>query len=462
MRNTIPLVAFALSFVSLGAHAAEKPNVLFIAVDDLRPALGCFGDVQVKSPNIDRLAADGLIVERAYCNIPVCGASRASLMTSIYPTARRFKNFLTRAAEDTPGASTLPQVFKGNGYATLSNGKVFHHSDDCGEASWAEPAWRPVEGGAAWLDPESGKRLSRRKRGRIYEHPDVEDNAYADGRIAEKTIADLRRLKREGKPFFLACGFFKPHMPFYAPKKYWDLYDRDKLTLADNRYRPKDAPMALRGSGEFRSYYLAGLDPESDAFHRVMRHGYLACVSYVDKLIGDVLAELDRLELRGNTIVVLWGDHGWHLGEHDFWGKHNTMHLALRVPLIIQAPGKPAGRKTSSLVETVDIFPTLCELAGLQTPASVQGRSMVPLLDRPEQPFREHVHSRYGLGDAVVTERYAFTRYSGKGDGTMLYDHRTDPGENLNVAGNPEYRDAVMKMEKLLAARMREARSAKW
>lgn len=285
------------------------------------------------------------------------------------------------------------------------------------------------------------------------------DGAYGDGKVAEKTINDLGRLKKDGKPFFLACGFIRPHLPFYAPKKYWDLYKREDMLLADNRYRPKGAPRELRGSGEFRSYHLAGLDEKSDAFHRVMRHGYLASVSYVDQLVGNVLAELNRLELANNTIVVVWGDHGWHLGEHDFWGKHNTMHLSTRVPLIVTVPGKKGGSSTA-LVETSDLFPTLCELAGLSVPDTVQGRSFVTLFDQPEQAFRENAYSRFGPGDAVITDRYGYTSYKG-GQSEMLYDLEKDPDENENVVKKPAYAATVKDMRRMLEERKREAAGAK-
>ena len=206
--------------------ASAKPNVLFIAIDDLRPELGCFGGKEVRSPHIDKLAAGGMIFTRAYCQVPVCGASRASLMTGLRPTKKRFLNFDTYAERDAPGAMTLPEEFKRNGYHCLSNGKVFHHKDDTAKRSWSEDPWKPSLGGASFLDPKSKSMIGgRKKRGPVWEAPKVGDNAYPDGQIADNTIADLKRMKKSGKPFFIACGFKKPHLPFYAPKKYWDLYD---------------------------------------------------------------------------------------------------------------------------------------------------------------------------------------------------------------------------------------------
>ena len=450
---------FLLCFLLLSFSLyADKPNVLFIAVDDLRIELNCYGDTEVKTPFIDKLAKDAVVFERAYCNIPVCGASRSSLMSGIYPTQKRYKSYTSRIDEDTPGAKTMPQIFKDNGYTTLSRGKILHYSQDSDSVSWSEPAWKPKS--PKWLDPETGKTLSKTKqRGRIYELPDVADNKYRDGMVAEKVIADLRNLKKDGKPFFLACGFVKPHMPFYAPKKYWDLYDRKSIKLADNQHRPKNAPKMLKGSGEFRSYYLDGMDPNSEKFHRVMKHGYLACVSYVDKLIGDILSELEKLELDQNTIIVFWGDHGWHLGEHNFWGKHNTMHHSTQVPLIVKIPGGK-GAKSKALVETVDIFPTLCELAGLNKPMQLQGKSFKELLSKPDADFREFIYSRYGPGDAVVSKDFSFTRFKDKS--IMLYDHSKDPAENNNVAGNPEYSPIIEKMTKQLDDAMAKAKAAKW
>jgi len=377
-------------------------------------------------------------------------------MTGMLPTHDRFVSYDTKAEKDAPGAMTLPEAFKKAGYITISNGKLFHNREDTAQRSWSEPPWQAK--GKPSHDPETTRRLSKTKqRGRIFESPEVPDNAYADGMTAERTIEDLQRLKQSGQPFFLACGFLKPHLPFYAPKKYWDLYDREKIDLADNRQRPENAPAPLKGSGEFRSYHLADFDENSEDFHRMMRHGYLACTSYVDKLTGDVLAELDRLGLAENTIVVLWGDHGFHLGEHNFWGKHNTMHLATRVPLIVKVPGKRAGT-TTSIVETSDIFPTLCALAGLAKPRTVQGRDFTPLLDHPGKPFREAAYSRYMNGEAVITERFSYTSYD-NGKSEMLYDLEKDPGENVNIANKPEYAGTVAKMKKLLNERMTEARN---
>ncbi len=457
--TTLLLAGSLLVALPAAEPPARRPNILFIAIDDLRPELGCYGDSQVKSPNIDRIASQGLLFASAYCQVAVCGASRASLMTSILPTAKRFTIAKSRADEDAPGAATMPQMFKAAGYTTLSNGKVFHNAADTNERSWSEPSWHPKASNGTSLDPASTATRSKDNRARIYESPDVPDNVYADGMVAEKTIADLRRLKADGKPFFLACGFLRPHLPFYAPKKYWDLYDRAKIAIAPNRTRPENAPVGLKRDKEFSFYEFGGYTDSTPEFHAMMRHGYYASVSYSDKLAGDVLAELERLGLADNTIVVIWGDHGWHLGEHDFWAKHNTLYNVARVPLIIKVPGVTTGRRTDAVVASLDIFPTLCALAGVNTPDTIQGQNFAALLRHPEKKFRESVYTRYGRGDAVVTEHMIYTSYGAEGE--MLYDHRTDPQENHNLAGQPAYAADLVRMRGLLKAQMDLAAAAK-
>ena len=449
--NHIKLATFGFA-VALAAtlSAAEQPNILFIAVDDLRPELGCYGAEQIKSPNIDRLAARGLMFNRAYCQVAVCGASRASLMTGIRPTDKRFRGFSARAEKDAPGAMTLPEELRKNGYYTLSNGKVFHHQGDTNERSWCEPAWRPEMYHLDYLDPESESLVGgKENRGPFFESPDVPDSAYPDGQIADKTISDLKRLKEKDQPFFLACGFLKPHLPFYAPKRYWDLYDHEKIVLADNRFKPKNAPKKLNGSGEIHSYGDRNIEFNSDEWHRSCRHGYYACVSYVDAQIGRVLQTLDELGLRDNTIVILWGDHGWHLGEHNFWGKHNVMHLASRTPMMICGPGIAEKQTTDALVEFVDIYPTLVELAGISTEnKGLHGLSFKPLLNQPDQPWKKAAFCRYGSARSVVTKRYNYAEFT-NGE-RMLYDLEKDPDENVNIAENPENKKIIEQLSALL------------
>ena len=428
----------------LSAADSPRPNVLFIAVDDLRPELACYGQQHIHSPNIDRLAKSGVLFQRAYCMVPTCGASRASLMTSIRPARSRFVNHLTWAEKDAPGTTTLNTHFKQNGYYTVSLGKVFHHPTD-NAIGWSEPAWRP-KGASTYRVPENrelheqrSKELGDRGRGPAYESGDVEDNAYADGVLAERAVADLERLAAKDEPFFLAVGFMKPHLPFVAPKKYWDLYDHDQIHLPETYHVPKDAPEeSIHTSGELRSYAgIPAKGPVSDETARNLIHGYYACVSYTDAQIGKLLDKLEQLRLSENTIVVLWGDHGWNLGEHTLWCKHSCYETSMRIPLIVRAPGVNGAQQTAGLTESIDIYPTLCELAGLALPQHLQGRSFVPLLHNPNATWKDAVIGRFTNGDTIRTDQFRFTEYTdGKGQAVakMLYDHESDPQEDVNVA----------------------------
>jgi len=441
--NRLLLLLFVL-LVPIRALADERPNVLFIAVDDLRPELACYGKQQIHSPNIDRLAASGVLFERAYCMVPTCGASRASLMTGIRPARKRFVNYLTWAERDAPGITTFNTQFRKNGYYTVSLGKVFHHPADNAEG-WSERAWRPR--GVPWYRRpenhelhEQRQKQEKRKRGPAWESAGVPDNAYADGVLAERAIADLERLKRKDEPFFLAVGFFKPHLPFIAPEKYWDLYDHEKIQLPNNYHVPQNAPEeSIHASGELRAYAgIPAKGPVSDETARNLIHGYYACVSYTDGLIGKLLDELDRLELTDNTIVVLWGDHGWNLGEHTLWCKHSCYETSMQIPLIVRAPGVNGGQRRSGLVESIDVYPALCELAALPLPEQLQGRSFATLMKEPNAEWKSAAVGRYRNGDTIRTDAFRFTEYTnakGKLTSRMLYDHANDPGENVNVAG---------------------------
>lgn len=440
------LSALTLLFsVSTDTSAAEKPNVLFIAIDDLRPQLGCYGETGMHSPNIDRLASRGVVFNRSYCMVPTCGASRASLFSGLRPARNRFVSYQTRADKDAPDATTLNTHFQNNGYTTVSNGKIFHNAADNAHG-WSEPVWRPNTGGIAYHIPENaalhkkrGKELGSRGRGPAFESADAPDCAYADGMIADKAIADLKRLSRTGQPFFLATGFLKPHLPFVCPKKYWDLYPRESIKLPATYHRPENAPdEAIHTFGEMRSY--AGIPkkgPVDDETALNLIHGYYACVSFTDAQVGRVLDELDRLELADNTIVILWGDHGWNLGEHTLWCKHCCFETSMRAPLIVSAPGVNGGMKTDGLTEFIDIYPSLCDLAGLPKPDHLQGRSFVPLLNKPDMKWKEFAIGRFGNGDTIRTDQYRFTEYTDKKGGAvarMLYDHKHDPREDKNIS----------------------------
>lgn len=455
---------------STGPISAEsvRPNVLFIAVDDLRPELNCYGEKHIHSPNIDRLAKNGVLFERAYCMVPTCGASRASMMTGIRPARNRFVSYLTWAEKDAPGIMTMNTLFRKNGYYTLSLGKVFHHATDNAEG-WSEPARRPGE--QPWYrNPENQalheqrQKLGRKHRGPAWESADVSDEAYADGRHAQMAIEDLRRLKEKKEPFFLAVGFLKPHLPFIAPKKYWDLYNPEKIHLPENYSVPENAPeISIHKSGELRAY--AGIPPKgpvSDESARNLIHGYYACVSYTDAQIGKLLDELDRLNLSDNTIVVLWGDHGWNLGEHTLWCKHSCYETSMRIPVIVSAPGFQKGKKSSGLIESIDLYPTLAELAGLSPPSHLQGKSFVPLLNDPGKKWKRAAIGRFGPGDTIRSDRYRYTQYTQK-DGTlisrMLYDHNEDPDENRNITRNGPARPVIPGLSRMLHQTLDETKN---
>ena len=461
--------ALATVFSSAAARSQPQPgkkmNVLFIAVDDLRPQLGCYGHTLMRSPVMDRLASDGIIFGRAFCQVPVCGASRASLLTGVRPTRHRFIDYYTRVEEDLPGVPTLPSHFRKNGYHTVSNGKVFHHQFDS-EQSWSETPWRP-EGewtGRGYLRDEN-RAIAEKNNGRgpAFESAGVSDSDYQDGKIADKAISDLRRLTAMDTPFFLAVGFMKPHLPFNAPEKYWGMYDREDIDLADNPFRPRGAPdTALHNWVELRQYY--GIPPEGplkDDLARTLVHGYYACVSYTDAQIGRVLSELDRLGLRETTIVVLWGDHGWQLGEHGLWCKHCNFETSLHSPLLVRAPGFAGGRRSDALTEFVDIYPSLCELCGLSRHDHLQGTSFVPLMENPDRPWKNAAFSRYINGDSIRTDRYRYTEWTEETIppglpletrmyDRMLYDHLADPMENANIAELSENRELVTQLSKML------------
>ena len=444
--------------------AADKPNVLFIAVDDLRPSLGCYGVTDVISPNIDRLASEAILFNRAYAQVATCGASRASLFSGLSPTRDRFKNYLSRIDADVPDAITLPQVFRENGYTTISNGKILHHPDDTAAVSWSEPPFQGNRNRRGSLLKDSMGSFPDGKKYRVDEAADVDDFAYCDGQVLKKTLEDLQRLKNAGTHFFLGCGFMKPHLPFYAPKKYWDLYDRESLRMPDNLTWQEDLPLKewfIRKAGESRTYFAGDLDEWSEEYYRLLHHGYYACVSYIDSLVGQLLDELERLDLAKDTIVILWGDHGFQLGERSLTGKHNTLDLSLRVPVILRVPGSRAkGIRSEALFSSIDIFPTLVELAGLEQPEQLQGASFAGIAKDPAAEFRDSVYCRFERADTVFTKRYAYTRFAytrSNEDSEMLFDYETDRGERRNVAGRPEFQNALKDLRKLLDERIQQA-----
>lgn len=478
MKSFLPLIV-ALSVIQPCVAATSKVsspskyNVLFIAVDDLRPELGCYGNKIIKSPNIDRLASKGLVFNRAYCQQAVCSPSRSSLLTGRRPDTTKVYDLEKHFRSELPDVVTLPQLFKNNGWHGQGLSKIYHGSlDDA--PSWSVPHWRPEKPSygpngeklvKARAQKQEGKPGAKNigGKGPPWESPDVADNKLPDGETAEKAVGLLRELK--DKPFFLAVGFLKPHLPFVSPKKYWDLYDEKDLKLASNPFAPTNSPSyAGHNWAELRAYI--GMPKEgalTDGQALKMVHGYYAAISYTDTQVGKLLDELDRLKLRDNTIVILWGDHGWQLGEHGLWCKHTNFEEATHAPLIISVPRqKNAGKKTDAFVEFVDIYPTLTELCGLTKPEGLEGLSFKPLLDDPKKSWKKAAFSQYprnipgqgaGMGHTMRTDRYRLTEWTVAGKKFSefeLYDYKTDPHGNDNLAKKPEFAGKVKELAKQL------------
>lgn len=464
---------WVLTVCSTLALAAEpKRNVLFIVVDDLRPELGCYGAKQIQSPNIDQLAARGVLFERAYCQVAVCNASRSSLLAGLRPDTTGVLDNQHFLRPNLPQAVTLPQHFKNHGWHTASVGKVFHHSErEPGDdpLSWSEPSWYHGERYRSWFTPESNELIKRQKqqgsklsRGPPVEAADEPDESYPDAQIAAKAIEVLQRLKSTEQPFFLGVGFLKPHLPFTCPRKYWDRYPPQTIRLPDNAHPPQGVPgPALHNGYELRTY--AGVPASGDFPDDLARNlirGYRACTTFVDAQIGRVLQELDRLGLRENTIVVLFGDHGYHLGENGVFTKMTNFELGTRAPLIVSAPGSRTGERARGMVEFVDLYPTLAEVCGLPVPPQLEGRSFAALLADPQRPGKTEVFSQYlrtgkekFMGRSVRTSRWRYTEWkslAGELAGVELYDEENDPQENVNVADEPANAAILAECAKLL------------
>ena len=451
-----------------------KPNVLLICVDDLKPVLGCYGDKVVQTPNIDRLASHSMRFDAAYCNQAVCSPSRNALLTGLRPQTLGIYDLGTNFRQGRQNAVTMPQWFKANGYSAQGMGKIFHvgHGNTNDEASWSVPYFRGKV--VDYALPENKRELSREEamfdnkspanlpRGAALENADVPDDTYSDGKVAAEAIRRLEAAaKNPGEPVFLAVGFLKPHLPFCAPRKYWDLYKTDQFQLPAVRRAPKGAPAyAPTAFGELRNYKDVpdkGEIPED--LQRKLIHGYHAATSYMDAQVGKVLDALDASPLKDNTVIVLWGDHGWHLGDHGMWSKHTNYEQATRIPLLVKAAGQTKGGASGAMVETVDIYPTLCELAGLKTPEKLDGISFAPLVTgKSAQGERDHVTHVFPrgnrLGRAIRTPTHRFVEWKTIGAPAdtaevELYDYAADPLERKNLAR--EQPETVARMRELLA-----------
>ena len=507
------LILFVISNTVIAQKKqATKPNILFIAVDDLKPLLGCYGNTLVKSPNIDRLAKMATVFDKNYCQQAICGPTRASIMTGTRPDATKIWNLTTQMREANPNTLTLPQYLISQGYTTSGIGKIYHPSSAIGgvdPVSWSIPYLKskesdfPAEFGipanGQYQLPETKDRMTpeiiaeRKKqskdlaandenpksiKGPSTECMDVPDNAYQDGVNALLAKEQIIKLSKDNKPFFMAVGFSKPHLPFVAPKKYWDLYKREEMPIAPFQEHSKNGPLiAYHQSGELRNYLdipeFATLPADSLRIglqlekQRELIHGYHAAISYMDAQVGILLNTLEELGTLDNTIIVLWGDHGWHLGDHDLWHKHTNFEQATRAPLIIAGPGIKAG-KTSSLTEFVDVFPTICDLAGISIPKNLDGKSLKPLMLNNKTKGKEYSISQYPrklkklemikkgytdakmMGYSLRTDKYRYTiwmnNFTSKDTfnesqvyASEMYDCVKDPLEKINVVNDKNY-----------------------
>ncbi len=503
---------------------ATAPNVLFIAVDDLKPLLNAYGESRMKTPNIDRLARMGTVFLNNYCQQAVCAPTRASLLTGQRPDYTQVWDLETLMRDKNPDILTLPQYFRQNGYTTAGLGKVFDSravDKETDKPSWSIPYDKLTKEDYAagygppkanyYQAPETLKLLAdiRAKaegmglkgdelknylnlnRGPAVESAEVPDDAYQDGAVARKAVKTIARLAKDGKPFFYAVGFVRPHLPFVSPKKYWDLYDREQINTAAYQKFAADSPQfAYQASGELVNNYLLpngehfqkGYTPQPVEVQKELIHGYYASVSYMDSQVGKLLDAIDEQGLTKNTIIVLWGDHGWHLGDHGIWCKHTNFEQATRAPLIFAAPGLTGGQKAEGLTEFVDVFPTLTDLAGLKTPDNLAGKSLVPMMKNPNATVKRFAQSQYPrgtkengklMGYAIRTPRYRYVAWfaedydknkilpDARPIAEELYDYRDDPNEQVNSAASRDHQNVLKEHQVLLTEFLGSQRQAR-
>ena len=524
-----------LSIAPTIAQEKSKPNVLFIAVDDLKTVLGCYGDKIIKTPNIDRLAKMGTVFLNNYCQQAVCGPTRASLLTGLRPDVTKIRDLHTKMRDINPDIVTLPEYFISQGYTTSGIGKIFHPScvdKKFDPQSWSIPflvakesdysngfpvqkhyqspelkALNTKEEVVSTVENGKGKKKGEKKgekkskkeaddeegaRGPAFECLDLPDDAYDDGVSAKLAAKQIEMLNAAKKPFFMAVGFRKPHLPFVSPKKYWDLYKREDMPVAEFQEHAANSKIfSYQYPGELTNYSgvkeFAKFDKnEANEFglaidkQKELVHAYYAAVSYTDAQIGILLNTLEKLGTLNNTIIVLWGDHGWHLGDHDMWGKHTNYEQATKAPLIIAAPGLKAGQ-TKSMTEFVDVFPTLCELSGGEVPAYLDGKSLVPVMKNNKASVKEYAMSQYPrkmdkadinkvvdgkgklMGYSMRTEQYRYTVWlknftsdqvynADKVYTKELYDYVKDPLEKVNVSDDTKYAAIVADLDKKMVA----------
>ncbi|KKO06411.1 hypothetical protein LCGC14_0068310 [marine sediment metagenome] len=504
----------ALTIFSCNTHKPEvkKPNILFISIDDLRPTLGVYGDSIAVTPNIDYFASEGMTFRQTFTQSAVCAPSRASLMTGLRPDSTRVWHLGDKFRELKPDVVTMPQHFSKFGYHTVNVGKMFHnYMPD--SISWDEPDLRPEQfKRPTWLNrdgetfyiskdvqkSQATKRDSLLKlrpmryadgwnTGPAWESADVHDSLYYDGAQTEIAKRALTRLAKNDKPFYMGLGYFRPHLPFAAPKKYWDYYNPEEIPLAANPNVPKNAPgYTMNSMYELRSYdgFNKIGHPQSDfkikeETSRKLKHGYYASVSYIDGLLGDLFAHMKEIGIYENTIIIIWGDHGWKLGEHNSWGKMTNYNIDLKVPMIIRYPNQEnRGMQTFAFTELVDMFPSLCELAGIETPKYMQGTSFVPLIKEPNRQWKNAAFSQFHrrpkvsadgnryMGYSINTKKHHYIEWYSwnpetgtRGDqkDVELYDIESDPNEFVNIASNSNQKKIVETLSKQLEGGWRKA-----
>lgn len=477
------------------AQGNNQPNILFIAVDDLKPNLGCYGDKVAITPNIDALAEQGTVFTNSHCQQAVCGPSRASLMTGFRPDQTQVWDLKTLIRDKRPEIVTIPQYFKSQGYVTMGVGKIFDPRSvdkEQDKVSWSEyilPQNLTYAKGYDkplyyYQNPDNRKRIKelqaeakakglkgykatkyvQKQFKPAYEKANVPDDAYIDGAINNGGISLLKKAAKADKPFFLAVGYKRPHLPFVAPTKYWDLYKGRNIPLAQFKQKVKGGVnVAYHNSGELKGYVTPDLEIKDvngvvDIAYdkqKTLIHGYYAATSYVDALVGQLLATLKEQKLDKNTIIILWGDHGWHLGDHKLWNKHSNFEQATRAPMIIVDPRKKGVRSVASPTEFVDIFPTLVDLAGLKQVNGLAGTSVKPLMTGKKKSVKEYAISQIPrgkrIGYSLRTERYRYTSWY-KGNvreaasldinnriAEEIYDYEADPLEKRNLAKDKKY-----------------------
>ena len=492
--NLCALILYSFTAITLSTLHAQKKNVLFIPVDDLKPMLGAYGDSLVKTPNIDRLAKKGTVFLNTSCQQAICGPARASLLTGLYPDQTEVWDLRTKMRDINPDVLTIPQYFKNKGYVTAGIGKTFDNrcvdnGQDMDKPSWSIPyikvnsqQYANPEVNAAWKKAEKLVKGQKFKVNYLRakaisdlggplcrpstESMEVPDYTYADGANAREGVRILASLAKSKEPFFLSVGFSKPHLPFVAPKKYWDLYSTEEISIATFPTKAKNSPeIAYKGSnlGEISSYSdIPNEGPLSFQKQKQLIHGYMAATSYMDAQVGLLLDKLEALGIYDNTVVILWGDHGFHLGDHGLWTKHTNFEQAVRSPMIISAPSEFSSNKNNIPTEFVDIFPTLCELTNLDIPAHLAGKSLVPLMKDPNTQLRFAALSQYPrgskrMGYTLRSKRFRYVKWlqmnyktgerTGRLIATELYDYENDPLETLNLSGDPNYKKIVNEFE---------------